>query len=103
MPGFDNSADYFARRAERSREPAERSRLQEAAEHYRSLAKIVPELPKGYKANGVPPLISRIKRWEARAEECRTLADHFSEPQSRIQLLELAKTYERLASTHREG
>ena len=98
--GFVNSAAYFERRAEKAREQAERGRLAEVAEHYRSLAQIVPGLPKGYKANGMPPLTTRVTRWQARAEECRVLAEHFREPECRRQLLDLAETYEQMISAH---
>src|SRR5262245_24418076 len=101
MPGFENSADYFERRADRARDEAERQRLDDVAKHYRALAEIVPGLPKGYKANGVGPFTSRVRRWEARAEECRVLAEHFDGSQSAEQLLRLAESYDRLIRTHR--
>src|SRR5262245_2960512 len=101
-PGFENSAAYFERRAEKARETAEQGRLAEVAKHYRSLAQIVPRLPKGYKPNGMPPLTSRVTRWQARAEECRVLAEHFREPACRRQLLDLAQTYERMINGHKE-
>src|SRR5262245_59847657 len=37
MPGLENTAAYFDRRAEKAREPSERSRLEDVAKHYRML------------------------------------------------------------------
>ena len=103
MPGFENSAAYFERRADKAREPAERERFEDVARHYRSLSQIVPGLPKGCKMNGVEPLTSQVRRWKARAEECRVLAEHFDQSRCRRQLLELAETYERLIRMRRNA
>jgi len=40
---------------------------------------------------------ARAHRWHARAEECRTLADCFTDPTCRRQLRKLAQDYERMA------
>jgi hypothetical protein len=63
-----------------------------------SLAKIIPGMPIGYKNNkrSTPPL-TRAQRLRSRAEECRTLADCFTNATCRKQLTELAQSYERMA------
>ena len=81
----------------RARDDNERQRLLEVAEFYRSLARVVPGLPHGFKLNGTGPTNSRLARWEARAEECRVLAEHFNDPHCRQQLARLAETYDGLA------
>lgn len=97
IPGFSSTAGYFIRRADRARDEAERERLLEVAEFYRSLASITPGLPSGFKLNGALPVNSRVQRWKARAEECRALAEHFTDASCRGQLARLAETYDRLA------
>jgi len=96
-PGFASSAGYFEQRALRARDESERQRLLEVAEFYRSLARIAPALPSGFKLNGYGPANARLQRWQARAEECRVLADHFKDPHCREQLVRLAETYDELA------
>jgi hypothetical protein len=44
---------------------------------------------------GLP--VTRAERWKARAEECRTLADCFTDPTCRGQLRRLAQSYDRMA------
>jgi len=98
-PGFASTAAYFealARRV-RDKDPDRRQHLLEVAGFYRSLARIVPAMPKGYRTNGAAPPHTRGQRWRARAEECRTLADSFADPTCRRQLTELAQDYERMA------
>ena len=97
IPGFATSAGYFEQRALRARDDNERQRLLEVAEFYRSLAGIAPALPPGFKLNGEGPSNSRLQRWEARAEECRVLAEHFKDPHCRQQLVKLAESYDLLA------
>jgi hypothetical protein len=41
--------------------------------------------------------MTRAQRWRARAEECRTLADYFTNPTCREQLTRLAESHERMA------
>ena len=74
-----------------------RQRLLEVARFYRSLAGIIPGMPTGYKTNDVGLRVTRAQRWHARAEECRTLADCFTDPTCRRQLRKLAQDYERMA------
>jgi hypothetical protein len=102
-PGFASSAGYFEQRALRARDDNERQRLLEVAEFYRSLARIAPSLPHGFKPNGTMPANARLQRWEARAEECRVLAEHFKDPECRQRLVRLAETYDKLAGMRRDN
>jgi hypothetical protein len=102
-PGFASSAGYFEQRAVRARDEIERQRLLEVADFYRSLARIAPALPHGFKLNGSMPVNTRQQRWEARAEECRVLAEHFKDPHCRQQLAKLAETYDKLAGNRRDN
>jgi hypothetical protein len=97
--GFAATATYFEGRANRARAPERKSRLLDVAEFYRSLARIVPNMPPGYKTSGAMPALSRAERWKAHAEECRTLADHFHDRNCRQHLASLAEDYDRLAAT----
>ena len=69
--GFAQTADYFHRRANQAREPA------------------------GYKGW---TRTSRATRYEARAEECRTIAARLSDPKCREQMLSLADMYVGMAT-----
>lgn len=97
-PGFASSAGYFEQRASRARDDNERQRLLEVAEFYRSLARITPGFPHGFKLNGAGSINSRLQRWQARAEECRALAEQFKDPHCRQQLIRLAESYDGMAS-----
>jgi hypothetical protein len=98
-PGFASTAAYFERRAQKEvRDGDRRQRLLDVAGFYRALARIIPAMPSGYKHNnGVGPPVTRAERWHARAEECRTLADCFTDQTCRGQLRELAQEYDRMA------
>jgi hypothetical protein len=96
--GFASAAAFFAQRAHKAREPDEKQRLLEVARFYSRLAGITPDLPGGYKTNGQN---GHSNRWEARAEECRTIADHLTDPKCREQMAQLAVTYERMAKSAR--
>jgi len=98
-PGFASTAVYFQRLAQKeTRDHDRRQRLLEVARFYRSLAGIIPNMPSGYKDNnGVGPPVTRAERWHGRAEECRTLADCFTDPTCRGQLIGLAQEYDRMA------
>jgi|SRR5262245_37904178 len=86
--GFESDAAYFDIVAAQSKDVADRRHLREVAKKYRSLSK-----------NGKAPLLqSRREHWQHRAEECRTLADHFTNDACRIQLQRLADTYEMLVA-----
>ena len=88
--GFAQTADYFHRRANQANEPNERLRLREIASFYARLSGITADFPSGYKGR---TSTSRTTRYEARAEECRTIADHLTDPKCREQTLSLADTY----------
>ena len=92
------TSDYFERLAQKeARDPDRRQRLLEVAGFYRSLARIIPSIPTGYKGNGAALPVTRAERWKARAEECRTLADCFTDPICRGQLTRLAQGYDQMA------
>ena len=92
--GFANAAAYFDSRANKARDLDEKQRLTEIASFYRRLAGITSDYPLGYKTSRPT---GRASRWEARAEECRAIADGLSHPQSRAQMLDLADTYAGMA------
>ena len=54
-------------------------------------------MPTGYKSNSATLPVTSAERWKARAEECRTLADCFTDPICHGQLTRLAQTYDELA------
>jgi hypothetical protein len=97
-PGFKRTAVYFEWLAQReTRDYDRRQRLLEVAGFYRSLAGIIPAMPTRYKGNGAALPLTREERWRARAEECRTLADCFTDPTCREQLGRLAQSYDCMA------
>jgi hypothetical protein len=98
-PGFASTAVYFERLAQKeARDDDRRNRLLEVARFYRSLAGIIPGIPERYKNEKDAGLaLTRGQRWHRRAEECRTLADCFTDPTCRTQLRDLAENYERMA------
>src|SRR5215831_1029963 len=73
-PGFASTALYFERLAQKEmRDDDRRRRLSEVAGFYRSLAKIIPDMPIGYKNNnGSKPTSTRA---HASAAERRRI-DH---------------------------
>lgn len=86
--GFESDAAYFDIVARESKNPSDRRHLREVARKYRSLSK-----------NGKAPLVlSRREHWQHRAEECRTLADHFTNAACRAQLQRLADTYDMMVA-----
>ena len=54
-------------------------------------------MPTGYESNSATLPVTRAERWKARAEECRTLADCFTDPMCRGQLMRLAQSYDQMA------
>jgi hypothetical protein len=97
-PGFASTAVYFERLAQKeTRDDDRRERLLQVADFYHSLAGIIPGIPHGYMINDVGLPVTRAERWKARAEECRTLADCFTDPTCRGQLRRLAQSYDRMA------
>jgi len=96
-PRFESTAVYFEWLAQKeTRDYDRRQRLLEVARFYRSLAGIIPAMPTQYKIK-VEPSVTRAERWRARAEECRTLADCFTDPTCREQLRRLAQSYDCMA------
>jgi len=97
-PGFKSTAVYFEWLAQKeNRDYDRRQRLLEVARFYRSLAGIIPAMPTRCKINNVGLSLTRADRWRARAEECRTLADCFTDPICRGQLTRLAQSYDQMA------
>ena len=97
-PGFKSTAVYFEWLAEKeTRDNDRRQRLLEVARFYRSLAGIIPAMPTRCKINNVALPVTRAERWKARAEECRTLADCFTDSFCRGQLTRLAQSYDQMA------
>jgi len=97
-PGFKSTAVYFEWLAQKeTRDYDRQQRLLEVTRFYRSLAGIIPGMPEKYKDNGIGLPLTRAARWHARAEECRTLADCFTEPICRGQLTRLAQSYDEMA------
>src|SRR5262245_66396306 len=95
MAPFFESAMYFERRAAKARGERERERLHEVAAFYRKLSTITPDFPPEYRM----PRINRKDRYEARAEELRTMAEHYHAPKCRGELSWLAKIYEQLGAS----
>jgi hypothetical protein len=96
-PGFASTAAYFERLAGKVRDDDRRQWLLEVAGFYRTLAGILPAMPKNYKhQHGAPPM-TNAERWRRRAEQCQTLAECVAYAICRRQLKELAADCERLA------
>jgi hypothetical protein len=96
-PGFARAASYFEDRARRATRVLERNRLLEAAHFYRSLSTIIPSMPTGLRWNEIESTDAKWRRWNNRAEVCRTLAELFPDPDCRERLLRLAQTYNDMA------
>jgi hypothetical protein len=96
-PGFASTGAYFQGLADKARDEDQRQRWLEVAGFYRSLAGIIPAMPKDYNHNGRVPPLTRAERWRARAEECQALADCTTNLICRNQLIELAEGYDRMA------
>src|SRR5262245_13814339 len=91
--GFAQTAAFFEARAGRARDPDDRQRLLDVAGFYRKLARITPGFPPGCKAHDSK---GGANAWKARADECRAIADHLSNPNSRAPMMRLAETYDAL-------
>ena len=89
---FAKTAAHFADRAKKTTNEDEQKRYLDAARYYKALADIIPDFPRGY----VPSKISHAGRWQACAEECRTIADCLHDPVRRERLLQLAETYDKM-------
>ena len=84
---FEGDAAFFDAAASRAGNPDDKVELHLVAETCRALGKL--DLPE------TAPLPA--ERWRFRAEECRTLADQFSNAECRQQLTRLAATYDYFA------
>lgn len=91
--GFADAAKFFEWRARKSRDPNDQARLADEARFYRSLERIAPDFPYGYEVKKLRP---RANRWEHRAEECRTMAECFTDPECRARMLRLADSYSKI-------
>src|SRR5262245_26098493 len=85
--GFKSDAVYFDLIAKQSLDRTERAALRKVASTYKALAATWSILH------------TRREQWLKRAEECRTLADRFSNEVCRAQLLRLADSYDILAAS----
>jgi hypothetical protein len=92
--GFASTASFFEDQAKKARDQDRKRHLLEVAAFYRQLAGIAPGFPDGFSPNGRN---GHATRWAARAEECRTMADHFHDKRCREQLQRLAVTYDQMA------
>lgn len=91
--GFKDTARYLRGLSRKERSDEERKhRLLDEADFRDKLAKIIPGFPAGYK---LPH--ATCDRLRFRAEECRTMADAFRDPECKRRLINLADQYERMA------
>ena len=88
---FEGEAAFFDHIADRALNPADQTELHRVADQYRSLDTLAHQLP--------PHKLSRSDALRFRAEECRTLAENFRNPECRKYLAGLAKTYDHLAES----
>ena len=93
MTGFVATASFFEDRVNKKRDEDQCVLLREVARFHRELAEIAPGFPPGY--NGGQALRA-TDRWQARAGECRTVADCFHDPNCPSKC-RLAETYDRLS------
>ena len=89
---FKDTAEYFETRGKKSRDWNRGQRFFDEARFYRQLADIVPTFSAGYKAPR-----STDDRYRDRAEECRTMAEGFRDPECKRRLIDLADQYDRMA------
>ena len=88
--GFRGDAAFFDIMANQAIAETDRLELRKVADTYRQLARL----------NSVVPCRTRAEGWRFRAEECRTLAEQFTNAQCQAQLQRLATTYEKIADSH---
>jgi hypothetical protein len=91
--GFADKALHFERCAKRARDHDSRHQFEEAADFYRKLAGIASDFPPKFPGGK----IWRGTHWEKRAEECRTMAEHFTDPMTQATMRRLADSYDKLA------
>ena len=90
---FTVKALHFEQYANKARDEDSRRRFAEAAHFYRQLAAIAPDFPPKFRGG----TIWRGTLYEKRAEECRTMSDYFTDPNTKAMLSRLADTYESMA------
>src|SRR5262245_6955823 len=88
---FEGDAAFFDLVAEQATKPDDRKELRRVADRYRTLSSCVELLPKFGQTSA--------QAWRFRAEECRTMADQFSNDQCRKTLERLAAAYDHLADS----
>ena len=72
-PSFATAAVYFEALAEKTpNDDDRRQRLLEVAAFYRSLARIIPDMPRSYRAEGAAAPFGRAERLES---ACRRMQD----------------------------
>ena len=90
---FAAKALHFQRCAKRARDDESRWHFQETARLYEQLAKIVPDFPPRFPGGRV----WQGTIYEKRAEECRTMAEYFKDPNTIAMMNRLADTYRAMA------
>ena len=90
---FAAKALHFEQCAKRAREEDSRQRFQEVAGFYRKLAGIAADFPPRFPGGK----IWHGTRLEKRAEECRTMAEYFTDPTTKAMMDRLADTYSKMA------
>jgi hypothetical protein len=90
---FADKARYFDQCATKARDEDSRDRFAEAADFYWKLRQVAPDFPPKFPGGTV----WRGTRWEKRAEECRTMADYFTDPECKAMMTRLADDYDRIA------
>src|SRR5262245_11397135 len=92
--GFEGDAAFFDIMSKSATDKTDRIELTKVVNTYRKLAKNSPFPTKER---------TRADGWRMRAEECRTLAEQFKNPQCQAQLQRLAAAYEKMASEYDGG
>src|SRR5262245_53369716 len=93
--GFANTAKFFEWRAAKARDADNQARLADEARFWRSLEHIAPDFPHGY---DIKKLKQFTNRWDHRAEECRTMAESFTDQECRARMLRLADSYSKMST-----
>jgi len=73
------------------------AKLLSEAEH--KLARILEKSETPASPKATVDELDRVRRFRLKAEECRTIADQMKDEAARVTLLQLARSYERLAKT----
>src|SRR5262249_16601453 len=89
--GFASTAEYFLGRAKAARDEEARHTFSDVAAFYTTLAGIAPGFPPGFHGGR---FVSNGTRYQKRAEECRAMAEHFKDANTRRMMTDLAATYD---------